>query len=205
MNLMVKALVIAVVVIALAVIATSLFSSVQKPMSASEAISNVTKYIVTSYPGAVVNITSINASQYSGSWHIEASVIVNGTRPCPSYFVLVFDYPKYNFVSNMENNYTADCIVNGVQSGAGYAISSYPIAIAWVHRLQIPQVANFITKYGYQNVSVSARHYSSVMLGQQNYSNVWLVNYTATHANNTAEVALHQTNGTVAYVSGTVT
>ncbi|MCL4365031.1 MAG: hypothetical protein M1569_01755 [Candidatus Marsarchaeota archaeon] len=204
MNLMVKALVIAVVVIALAAIVTSLFSRAQRPMSSAEAISNITNYIGTSYPGAAVNITSVNASQYPGSWHIEASVIVNGTRPCPSYFVLVFDYPKYNFVSNVENNYTADCVVNGVQSGKPYAISSYPIAIAWTYGLHIPQVESFITKYGYQNVSVTASHYITITLGQRNYSNVWLVDYATAHSNNTVEVAINQSNGTEAYVSGIV-
>ena len=204
MNLMVKALVIAVVVIVLAVTVTSLFSKVQKPISSAEAISNVTNYIETSYPGAAVNVTSINASQYPGSWHIEASIIVNGTRPCPSYFVLVFDYPKYNFVSNVENNYTADCVVNGVQTGKSYAISSYPIAIAWTYGLHIPQVADFITKYGYQNVSVAAIHYNAITLGQQNYSNVWLVDYATAHSNSTVEVAINQANGTAAYVSGII-
>ncbi len=204
MNLMVKALVFAVVIIALAVIVTSLLAHVQRPITSAEAVSNVTNYIKTSYPGAAVNITSINASQYAGSWHIEASVIANGTSPCPSYFVLVFDYPKYNFVSNMENNYTANCIVNGVQKGVTYTISSYPIAIAWAYGLHIPQVVNLVTKYGYQNVNVYAKHYTSVYLGTQNYTNVWLVNYTAVHSNNTVEVAISQYNGTEEYVSGTV-
>lgn len=173
-------------------------------MSSAEAISNVTNYIETSYPGAAVNITGTNASQYPGSWHIEASVIVNGTRPCPSYFVLVFDYPKYNFVSNVENNYTADCVVNGVQAGRPYTISSYPIAIAWVYGLHIPQVETFITKYGYSNVNVSASHYNAVTLGAQNYTNIWLVKYTTPESNSTVEVAINQANGTEAYVSGVV-
>lgn len=205
MNLILKVFLIAVVLIAIIAAATTVLSKVPKQISSAQAIANVTNYIETSYPGAVVNVTSINASQYQGSWSIVASVIINGTRPCPSYFIYSFDYPQYGFVSRLQNNYTSNCVINGIQNGQAYKITSYPIAIVRSYDLRIPQVVNFITKYGYNNVVVTAKYFSSIMLGMQNYSGVWLVNYTTPNSNSTVQVAINQLNGSQAYVSGSVT
>ena len=201
MNLLPKALLIAIVIIVVLVAVKFLSSGASQHVTAAQAISNVTSYIKVSNPSALVNVTNVSASQYSGSWHIVASVIINGTKACPTYYVYSFDYPQYQLVSRLENNYTANCIVNGVQSGKAYIIASYPIAIAWAYA-NIPAARNFVESYGYSNVNVSASYFNSVALGGQNFTRLWLVQYTAPTAN-TLTVGLSQLNGTLLYTKST--
>ncbi len=204
MNLLSKTFLIAVIIIAALIAVRFALSNVPQHIAVAAAVSNVTSYIEASYPGSIVNITSINASQYPGSWHIIASVVVNATKACPSYMVYSFDYPQYGFVSRLENNYTENCIVNGVQYGKEYVITSYPIAIAWSYS-HISEARSFVQNYGYKNVSVSASYFSTTTLGGQNFTKLWLVKYASQQPSNVLEIGLSQINGTLLYLSNSST
>ncbi len=195
MDLVTKVFIIAVAIIVVVGIVKFAVQSAPQPVSKAEAIANVTHYLQQSTPiGTLVNITSVTASQYSGSWHIIAGIIIDGTSPCPSYYVDSFDYPQYGFVSRLENNYTANCIVNGLN--ANYDIGYYPVAIAQSYSLNISQVKNFVSKFGYNNVQVNANHIASQQINGMNYSNIWIVYYTAPAANYSVQVYL-RSNGSL--------
>lgn len=199
MDLMVKVLAVALVLIVLVVGLRYAFAGSPRQINSEQAVSNITNYLETSYPGASVSITDVNRSQYAGSWMVIASVVINGTRACPSYYVYSFDYPKFNLVYQVQNNYTANCVINGVTPD--YTITSYPIAIARSYNLADPAVHSFVDRYGYANVSVNATYFNSTVLGGVNYSRVWLVEYSDAMANHTVDVGLWQDNGTLAYAA----
>ena len=181
MGLIVNVFIIAVVVIVLLVATQIFLGGPHSKVNAAEAIANVTSYIRTSYSSAVVNVTSVNASQTPGSWQIVASIIVNSTKPCPSYFIASFDYPQYGFVSRTVNNYTSNCHIAGLQQNLPYNISSAPeaIAMSFNSTVNIPKIKEFVSMYGYKNVNVSARYTNFTMVNGVAFSNVWVVNYTA--------------------------
>lgn len=195
MDLLSKAFIIAVVVIALLVAVKFAVQNSPQPVSQAEAVANVTHFLTQSTPpGTLINITSVTPSQYQGSWHIVTGIIINATSPCPSYYVDSFDYPQYGFVSRLENNYTANCIINGINKS--YVIGYYPVAIARSYSLNISQVRDFVNRYGYSNVQVQANRAASERINGINYSSVWVVYYTAPSANYSVYVYL-QPNGTL--------
>ncbi len=201
MNLIMKVLVVAVAIVVLLVIARYAVASAPRHVSSHQAVDNVTSYIDTSYPGALVTITSVNSSQYAGSWHIVASVVINATKACPAYYVYSFDYPQYGFVSRLENNYTANCIINGEPSSGNYIITSYPIAMAKSYDYNISAVRDFVAQYGYSNVNVSDNYYDVISLGGSNYSHIWLVMYSNPQADHSVYVGISQRNGTLLYAA----
>ncbi|MGC8628895.1 MAG: hypothetical protein ACP5T4_01660 [Candidatus Micrarchaeia archaeon] len=174
-----------------------IFSSVTQ----QQAVALVDADIMKNYPGAEILKQNVTSSASPGSWHIVAAVVVNGTSPCPNYFVIAYDYPKFGFVSTPVNNYTDSCIIYGYKPG-NYIVASFPVAIARATSLDIPSVIQYIKKYGYANVSVYATFYNTTKLSNLTYRNVWLVNYTAAarHANYSVLVVLTQLNGNVTKV-----
>ncbi|MDE1768552.1 MAG: hypothetical protein KGH62_04230, partial [Candidatus Micrarchaeota archaeon] len=133
---------------------------------------------------AIVNVTNVTPSQYAGSWHILAGVILNNTSPCPSYYVYSFEYPQYQFVSRVQNVYTSGCNVNET------TIGSYPVAIAKSYALNISQVKTFVSTYGYNNVIVTASHIPKILISGTNYTDVWAVYYNAPTSTNSVQVYL---------------
>lgn len=162
----------------------------------AQATSLVLHDLQNSNPGAIINITNVTASQYSGSWHVVASIVTNATSPCPSYYIYSFDYPKYGFVYRVENTYTSNCVVYGTGSQSGYAIGSYPVAITDSYDLNLSIVSGFIGKYGLANVAVHATYYNTTVFYGKSYHGVWIVNYTAPSSGQYVEVLLSQLNGT---------
>ncbi len=195
MNLLLKALIIAVVVIAVVAAVTFTVQGSSQPVTRSEAVANVTSFLLRSNPpGTQINITSITPSQYSGSWSIVAGVVQNATSPCPSYYVYSFDYPQYGLVYRLDNNYTSNCIINGLNSS--YVIGYYPVAVARSYSLHIPVVMNFVNKYGYGNVTVRAQRVASQDIGGKNYTGIWVAYYTSSLSTETVQVYM-QSNGTL--------
>ena len=202
MDLLAKAVIVAIV---MAIVIISVYYIIRQPVlphvTKSQSSSLILDYLKNNYKGAVINITNITPSTYQGSWHILASVIQYATTPCPSYSVLSFDYPEYGFVSRVENNYTGNCVVNGLVQNQSYIVASYPVAIARSHALGIPAVNSFIATAGYENVSVHATYYNFTNFNNVNYSSVWLVNYSSKRLNYSVQVLLTQNGGNPIAVS----
>ncbi len=196
MDLLEKSVVFVVVIIAIVGAAFYLLSSgvFGHHVTEQQATALVKYDMQNSNPGAEINITNVTPSQYAGSWHILASVILNATSPCPSYYIYSFDYPQYNFVYRVVNTYTDNCTI---YSGAGNqtVIGSGPAAITQSYDLHIPSVMSFVREYGYANVRTHAGYYGSIAYSGANYSDAWLVNYTSAKANTTVSVLVF-TNGT---------
>lgn len=163
----------------------------------SEATTLVYHDLQNSFQGAVINITNVTPSQYSGSWHIVAAVIQNATSPCPSYSVYSFDYPKYNFVYKTENIYTENCVIYENQNNQNNIIGSYPAAITKSYDSNITLVKNFVYKFGFSNVTVKAQYFKSLEYAGKPYTDVWRINYTSNQTNNTTSVLLYENNGTI--------
>ncbi len=191
MDLFAKVFIIAVVIVAVvAAISLSLQNS-QHSVTEAQAVNNITNYIHDAYgSNAAVNITSVTPSQYQGSWNILAGVITNGTSPCPSYFVLSFEYPFNTYNYRIQNNYTSNCKVNEA------TIGSSPVAIAKSYSLNTSQVRDFVNQYGYSNVVVQANRVSAQAINGKNYTDIWAVYYSAPGANRTVQVYI-ETNGTL--------
>ncbi|MEM0087309.1 MAG: hypothetical protein QW774_01070 [Candidatus Micrarchaeaceae archaeon] len=164
-------------------------------VSAQQAKALVLSDLANTYPNAEINITNITPSQFPGSWHIIASIVINATKPCPSYFIYSFDYPQYGFVYRVENNYTSDCVVYGLLRNSSYIIASYPVAIARSYSMRIPSIDNFVNRFGYNNTIVHASYYPSFSIFGTNYTKVWLVNYSAAAANYSEYVLISQQGG----------
>ena len=177
--------------------------SFSRQVTEQQAVSLVMHDLQNSYPNALINITNVTPSEYPGSWHLLASIIFNSTSPCPSYYIYSFDYPKYGFVSRMENTYTSGCEVLG-SSGGGNAIGSYPAAITVSYEYRNYTVLGpFIEKYGFANVTAHATYYRFIDIpgwscAISDCNNVWVVNYTASGPpQHSVEIFLSQVNGSV--------
>ncbi|MGC8479600.1 MAG: hypothetical protein ACP5M9_02950 [Candidatus Micrarchaeia archaeon] len=152
------------------------------------------------FQGAQINITNVSASQYQGSWHIIASVVQNATTPCPDYGVYSFDYPKYNFVYKVENIYTQNCVLYQKGLNQGDIIGSYPAAITQSYDANISSINNFVSKYGFSNVSVTAKYFNTTVYEGKKYKEVWVIDYTALKSNYSVYALLYGSNGSVATV-----
>jgi hypothetical protein len=137
----------------------------------------------------------VTPSQFSGSWHIVASVIKNPTRPCPSYYVYSFDYPQYGFVNRTESVYTEGCTIYGMIANKSYIIGSYPVAIARSYSLGTANVSNFVESVGYNNTVVHAVYYNQTYVDGAEYSSVWIVNYSSPASNKNVYSVISQIDG----------
>ncbi len=162
----------------------------------SQATSLILHDLSQAYPNGLISITNVTPSIYPGSWHVYASIILNATSPCPTYEIYSFDYPKYGFVYRVESVYTSDCVVYGLRQNKSYIIGSYPVAIARSYSLSIPLIGEFVSTYGFANVSVLANFYTSLNFSNQTFHNVWVVNYSATDVGYSVYAILNQTGGT---------
>jgi hypothetical protein len=198
MDLLSKTVVAAVVVVVILLgVYYALQSTILSHVSEQQAASLVTADLQNAYPSAIINITSERSSNYTGSWYIAASVVVNATSPCPSYYAYTFDYPKFGFVYRVQNTYTQDCRIYGLQQNTSFLLSSFPAAITRSYTLGIPSVMSFVQQYGFRNVSVGSHFYQNLSAYGKNYTKAWLVEYSAPKANHTVSVLLSQLNGTL--------
>ncbi|MEM0094668.1 MAG: hypothetical protein QXV17_01280 [Candidatus Micrarchaeaceae archaeon] len=197
MELLEKVVVYAVVtaVIIVGIYFAALRLGIGAQVSESQAKALVLSDLANTYPGAAINITNVTPSQFSGSWHIVASIVINATKPCPSFFIYSFDYPKYGFIYRVENNYTSNCIVYGLLQNKSYILASYPVAIARSYSMHIPSVDNFVGRFGFNNTVVHATYYPKLSLFGINYTRIWLVNYSSPKANYSEYVLISQQGG----------
>ncbi|VVB76884.1 Uncharacterised protein [uncultured archaeon] len=206
MELLTKVIVSAVVMIVLLLGAYYLVrqSTMFQHVTAAQAGALVTDDLLIWYPNSNVTITNLVPSNYSGSWHVVASVITNETTPCPSFYIFSFDYPKFNLVNRPENTYVADCSVNGWMPGRNFTISSFPVAIALSYSSGIPSVTHYVQSVGFRNVTVNATFFSALGVASQNnsaistlYPNVWRVGYSSQRSANSLYVILSQKNASI--------
>ncbi|MCL5239493.1 MAG: hypothetical protein M1286_03420 [Candidatus Marsarchaeota archaeon] len=197
MDLLARTLILAVILIAIIFgVYYALQNSVFQHVTQQQAASLVTSDLQRLYPSALINITNNTPSNYSGSWHVVASVVLNSTSVCPSYFVYTFDYPQFGFVYRVDNTYTSNCVVYGL-SNKSFIISSFPVAVTRAYTLGIPAVKAFVEGSGFSNVVTHANFFNYTDVQGSNYTNVWIVNYSSPEKNYTLYVALSQLNGTL--------
>lgn len=189
MDLLLKVGVIVVILIAIAGVGFIIFQHTQgsSAITSSQAVQFVKSDLTEMNPSA--NITLINVSPsrlQTGSWSVVVSIVYNGTRPCPTLLIQGFDYPATGLVPSLDNLYTTKCVVYGLSSAPSYVISSPYVATARSYNASPFSVRNYVSSYGYNNTSVHSSFYtslnSSVTGIPQNFSNVWLVRYTANGA-----------------------
>ncbi|MGI0141540.1 MAG: hypothetical protein ACREBF_02720 [Candidatus Micrarchaeales archaeon] len=197
MNLLAKVIVAAIVLV---IVLLAVYFGAQKlklgqQVTQVQAVSLVTNYLQNANPNTVVNVTNVTRSTYPGSWHILTSVAFNSTSPCPSYASYSFDYPQYGFVYRVQNNYTSNCVIYGLEQNKSYILAAAPLAIARSYNLSIPLINTFVSTYGYNNVVVHANFYNSISLKSKTYANIWLVNYSAPTASYSVFTVITQAGG----------
>ena len=198
MDLLMKALVIAIVLVVVIAVVYYAFEKVfvPGPVTEQQAATLILGYLKSHNPNAIVNVTNETQSVYPGSWHVVVSFINNPTTPCPTYIVYSFDYPKYGFVNRTDNVYTENCRIYGLVGNSSYTIGSFPDAIVRSYSLNNSAITNFVNINGYNNVVVHANYYPSININGFNYSKVWIVNYSSTTNSRSIYAIISQVNGT---------
>lgn len=153
-----------------------------------------------------VNISIINVSPSTlakGSWNVIVSLVYNNSRACPTVLIEGYDYPAMTLLSNVYDLYSSGngastCNIYGISSAPTYIISLPQIAVARTTIIS-PLASSYIDQFGYNNTFAKARYLpalnsSFTPLGE-NFSNVWLVNYTAAGANYSEYVVLSSSGG----------
>ncbi len=197
MNLFAKVALAAIVVI---VLALALFLIAIRPSSSGvteqQAESFVVSDLMQSNSNATINIVSATPSSLkSGSWDIVVSITYNGTLACPTVMVKGFDYPALT-LSSVLDSYTSGtipCFVHGFSNVSSYFISLPSVAIAIATNAS-SQASSYVNLFGYNETHAHARYYTQLASAatplSRNFSNVWLVNYTASDANYSEYVVL---------------
>ncbi len=195
MNLFAKVtlgIVILVIVAAVAFLAVRHFSS--STITPQQAEAFVVSDLKQQDPS--VNITIVNVSPSSlekGSWNVVVGLVYNASRACPTVLIEGYDYPAMTLLSSIYNLYTNGCKIYGISSAPSYVISLPQIAIARATNMSTP-ASSYVYTFGYNNTFVKAKHFSilnsSATPFGENFTDVWLVNYTATNANYSEYVVL---------------
>ena len=196
MSLLVNVLVLAVIIIAI-LAAVFLFGQQIFPstITTTQAESLVLSDLQNANPGANLSVTNVTPSQFSGSWHIVVSAVLNATSPCPSYYIYSFDYPKYGFVYRIVNDYASGCSIFVVGNQSTYTLTSYPVAITRSYMLNVSQIKDFVNAYGYYNVSTSAQFFNKTVMAGTTYNDIWLVRYSARKATHSVYAILSEAGG----------
>lgn len=197
MNLLSSVILAAIILIAVLVVGYFALQHLNlgQQVTEQQAVSLVVNYIKNTQQNTVVNVTNVTPSSYPGSWHILTSVTFNATSPCPSYVAYSFDYPQYGFVYRVQNNYTSNCVIYGLQQNKTFILAAAPLAIARSYNLSVPSVVSFVNTYGFNNVVVHANYFNSIIISSQTYNGIWIVNYTAPAANYSVFTAITQVGG----------
>lgn len=197
MNLLSSVILAAIVLIAVLVIGYFGLQQLNlgQQVTQQQATSLVVNYLKNTNQNTLVNVTNVTPSAYPGSWHILTAVTFNATSPCPSYVAYSFDYPQYGFVYRVQNNYTSNCVIYGLEQNKTFILAAAPLAIARSYNLSVPSVVNFVNAYGYKNVVVHASYFDSILLASSTYNGIWIVNYSAPSANYFVYTAITQVGG----------
>jgi hypothetical protein len=163
-------------------------------LTAQQASDLVVKDIKAQNPNANVTVISIsNSTLRAESWQIVTSVVYNGSKPCPTLFIDVFDYPALGLQNYTANLYTSDCMINGLSDAPSYVISSPEIAIVRSYSSNYSAIRSYVRRFGYANTSVTARFEGQINnTAFGNETNIWLVKYSATKANYSLYATLNQ-------------
>ncbi len=201
MGLFSTAAIIAVIAI---VIAAGLFVAFHKTTStkltALQAEALVTNDIKAQNPSAAVTVVSNQSSALqAGSWQMTLSVVYNGSRPCPTVLIEQFDYPALGL--HPTNDTQASSFSAGTCKLYVYGtLPPYaPLFIASSYASNNPAIESYVSRYGYNNISVMARFIgqssvNSTILG--NETNVWQIGYGSSRSNHSLCAILGQ-NGTI--------
>jgi len=209
MDLFLKVGVIVVVLIVIAGLGFIVFQHAKgsTAVTSGQAVQFVKSDLIEMNPSA--NITVINVSQsrlQAGSWDIVLSIVYNATRPCPTLLIQGFDYPATGLVPSLDNLYTTKCVIYGMSDAPSYVISSPVIATARSYNESPTSVSTYVSTYGYNNTVVHSKFYtmlnSSVTGSSKNFTNVWLVNYTASGVGYSEYLIMDSSGTVVANYSG---
>lgn len=198
MQLLSKVAIVTIIIIAIAMGATLLLkkASVPSTVTASDAENFVLSDLYQHSPNATFTVLNVTGSTSNpGSWTVLVSATYNATKPCPAYETESFDYPGTNLAPVPNNIYVSDCAVHQIPSGQGGKIGIPVIAIATATSLNNSIINNYISTYGYSNVSANATFYpaynsTSGLIGT--FDNVWVIRYTASNSNSSVTALLDQ-------------
>jgi hypothetical protein len=181
-----------IIVVILVVVFSAVFllmqSGKKSQLTAAQALQFVINDVRAASPNANITVVSVsNSTVQKGSYSIVLSVVYNATRACPTLFIDMFDYPAFSLSNSTENLYTygnqSMCTINGLvnSSTSTYLIGSPYVAIARSYSSKIPQIMNYVKRFGYNNTNVDASYYSNLTNTHlpNNYYNAWLVRYNA--------------------------
>ena len=196
MDLLAKVFIAAVIIVAILLalyVVVGQFSIFSPHVSKQQAQALVLEDLLGANPTSVVNVTSVTASNYSGSWRVLASVTFNSTTPCPSSYDYSFDYPKFGFVYRVSNTYTS--YNNGVCTIEGNATGRFAVAIARSFRSGNVNLTSYVNSAGFYNTTVHAAYFDSLGRFERNFTKVWLVNYTSDLSNRSICAMVSYENG----------
>ncbi len=205
MELIARVGVLLVVIVAVAAAGFLLFThsaSQQGPVTKTQAESLVYNDVKLQNPNATITIVNASPSSVApNSWSITLAVVYNATRPCPTLFIEAYDYPATGFVPSTDNLYTRGCVIYGLATAPYYVISSPDIAVVGAYNTS-SWVQHYVSVYGYNSVTASASFYANLTASatplNMSYSNIWLVNFTATQATYSEYVLLGQSGTRIA-------
>jgi hypothetical protein len=190
MDLFGKIAVLVIALIMLSALAFILFEqNAQSKMTKGDAVSFVLDYLKQRNSDSNISVVSVSPSNLTpNSWRIVVSIVSNATKPCPTVMIEECDYPAFMIACNPEpeNLYTEGCVVHGISGALSYFISMPSIAI--VRSYNASGVArSYVSTFGYNNTFVKASYHAQLNAAStplnRNFTNVWLINYTATNAN----------------------
>jgi hypothetical protein len=202
MELMGRVAVIALVVIVAAALGFLLFDHViSGPLTSQQAVQYVMSDMRASNPTASIAVINVTSSTLkAGSWDIALSVVYNSSEPCPTLFIEGFDYPATGLVPSVDNLYTSHCVIYGISTAPSYVISSPYIAIARSYNQSFAPITSYVSTFGYNNTAVHAKFFSALAGNatplRENFTSVWLINYTAKGAAY-SEYAVMSSSGTI--------
>ena len=208
MDLFLKVGIIVVVLIVIAGAGFIIFqhASGTGAVTSDQAVQFVKSDLIEMNPSANITIINVSPSRLqTGSWDIVLSIAYNATRPCPTLLIQGFDYPATGLVPSLDNLYTTKCVVYGMSGAPSYVISSPEIAIARSYNTSPQSIRTYVSAYGYNNTVVHAKFYTqlngTVTGVGKNFSNVWLVNYTARGARGSEYLIMDSSGSIIANYS----
>jgi hypothetical protein len=183
-----KTWVLAVLLIAVALaIAYFVFSKTAYPLTQQDAERFFLEDLQQKYPNAdvreVINITQATGADGSPSFQLEARVTSGLSTPCPERIHVWYDYPPKNYVSQPPEYITRGCQI---------CINEQVCIIAFPEEAVIAshtypgteEVASFVS------ANADAKADPVFMDSYGNYSNVWVVKWSAPSSNYTFSVVL---------------
>lgn len=203
MDLLLKALIIAIVAI---VIAAGAFILLQKVTSSSVTKAQAVQFVISDIKAhnQTANVSIINVSNSSAqkhSWNIIVAVVYNKERPCPIFQVESFDYPATGSQNQTDIPYTSytggTCVIYGLSDAPSYVISSPEIAIANSYISNYSTIRNYVNWFGYSNINVTAQFLvTNATSTNSSLTNVWQIDYKASDANYSEDVIM-STSGSI--------